>query len=192
MDSVADTLMKLYGLDRENTDSRSFYYLHLPKTAGLTFRRILEDYFGKDEVYPATFRHELPLYPIQNIRDYRLYYGHLDYAFCEGRLADLRVFTILRHPVQRVLSWYFHVVREDIREAQRRGNIEDAIRIEVVKPLGLLNTITSTHPLVSSQIRNGQARRLNSNSLDLVIDEMSDDEMFERARDHVDKLEFVG
>ncbi|MFN8529325.1 MAG: sulfotransferase family 2 domain-containing protein [Anaerolineae bacterium] len=179
-------------LHRAAIDSRPLYFLHIPKTAGLTLRLILENLFGKQAIYPATFRYELPFYPIRNIRDYQLYYGHLDYAFWEPYRDDLSAFSILRNPVQRVLSVYYHAARANADEERRLGNHENVVRIQVIQTLGLENTITSDHPMVLPQIRNGQARRLISHDRDPVNDSLSDDELFERAREHLDQLDFVG
>lgn len=47
-----------YDLQPDDT----LYFCHIPKTAGMTFRTILEDYFACKEICPATLSNQIADY----------------------------------------------------------------------------------------------------------------------------------
>jgi hypothetical protein len=89
------------------------YFCHIPKTAGMTFRTIIEDQFPCDDVCPATLNAQLAKLSLEELRRYRLFRGHLGFSNLPDLLDKQRVIniTILREPVARVISHYDYIRR---------------------------------------------------------------------------------
>jgi hypothetical protein len=97
-------------------DEPVFIFLHLPKTAGTTFREILDrqyppgqilNFDGNEAAAEATVRMLGP----EQLAALRIIRGHLPYGLHRALGRPARYLTILRDPVERVISLYFHVWR---------------------------------------------------------------------------------
>jgi hypothetical protein len=82
-----------------------FLYLHLPKTAGVSFRRVLEDSMRVDEILHVARSEEFGLYRDVDQARYRLIDGHLTFAQVAPIEGYLTLVT-LREPIGRCLSTY--------------------------------------------------------------------------------------
>ena len=98
-----------YNLKPEDT----LYFCHIPKTAGMTFRTILEDYFQCDDICPATLTAHIADYSKTDLQRYRLFRGHLVNVNIPELLdyKELVNVTVLREPVSRVISHYEYIRR---------------------------------------------------------------------------------
>ncbi|MEI2608144.1 MAG: sulfotransferase family 2 domain-containing protein [Candidatus Promineifilaceae bacterium] len=91
-------------------------FLHLPKTAGTTLLRILDRQYPSASVYSieadahASVRQFREL-PEEARGRFRLVRGHLPYGIHTAIPRPTSYFTILRDPVERVLSYYFYILR---------------------------------------------------------------------------------
>lgn len=97
-------------------DFDNLIFLHVPKAAGTTLHPILERHFAKDvrhsiyddvEERMARFR-ALPLTERSKIR---LMKGHFRYGLHDSLIGKTTYITLLRDPVERVVSHYFYVKR---------------------------------------------------------------------------------
>ncbi len=91
---------------------RALYFLHIPKTAGTSFMKILDSQYDPAEICPAhLWRDLLRLLP-QSLH-YSVFRGHF-YAYLATHLPrhELRTITFVRNPVERALSQYRHILRE--------------------------------------------------------------------------------
>lgn len=90
------------------------FFLHIPKTAGTTFREILQKHFRGCNVQPSRFvklkKRGYPhfLYPVElaerEIEDCRYLSGHYPFIYRHLLGANCQVLTFLRDPVERAIS----------------------------------------------------------------------------------------
>ncbi len=91
-------------------------FLHIQKTAGTTLHRIIERYYTPEEIYffdahTYTYEHFSSLSAAEraNIRMLR---GHMVFGPHELLPQPTTYFTVLRDPIERVVSHYYHVRRD--------------------------------------------------------------------------------
>jgi hypothetical protein len=93
--------------------------MHIQKTAGTAFRHaILSNYAGSEValIYPTPpgiWREQFPLMPQEQRRGLRCVLGHFKYGIHDDLGQPYEYVTILRDPVQRVISDYHHLLRND-------------------------------------------------------------------------------
>jgi len=88
-------------------------FLHAPKTGGTTLVRILERQYGSDSVlnlYDSSYGDELAAYPSEEIDRIRAIVGHFYFGVHAFIPRPAVYVTLLRDPVDRVISHY-HFVR---------------------------------------------------------------------------------
>jgi hypothetical protein len=98
-------------------------FLHIPKTAGQSVHSLLVDIFGREAIAPARVNHQLRLLSIPEMRRHRVYSGHLDWALLDCLEGPRFAFTILRDPVDRILSFYFFLRKEAAAHTEAELNL---------------------------------------------------------------------
>lgn len=112
----------------------SLVSLHIPKTAGTSFRQVLQSVYG-DQLCKVDIRNDQlfinnklfvgdKLPSATNVIHGHFYYQQLSKAIALP--ADIRVVTWLRDPVERVISNYYYLSRrlaEELQEEQKGLNI---------------------------------------------------------------------
>lgn len=107
----------------------SLLSIHIPKTAGQTFRYFLEQAYGKGQVLHVNqgwlSRNKTTISALHPDR-YKVLHGHLPYRhyLTPYNLSGVRVVTFLRDPVERVLS-NFHYYQ---RKKEERRNAGKSVR----------------------------------------------------------------
>jgi len=103
-------------------------FLHIPKTAGQSVHHFLKNLVGPAAVAPARVNEQLYLLSVPDLRRYRLFSGHLDWALLDCVQPPKFAFTILRNPVDRILSFYFFLraeaqklSEEELRRPENQG-----------------------------------------------------------------------
>jgi len=104
--------------------SMKVVFLHIPKTAGQSVRAALEAAFGKRNVCPAQVNWQLMSYSISELDRYKAFSGHLDWSLLDCLTGPVYRFTVLRNPIDRILSFYFYL----------RGKAEGMSKGELSKP----------------------------------------------------------
>jgi hypothetical protein len=94
------------------------YFVHIPKTAGTSLRRLFSESYDADEiayVYPPP--HGLTLQGLRALpearkRKLKLVYGHFHYGIHNGLEISGSYATCLRETSGRIISNYFHHTRD--------------------------------------------------------------------------------
>ncbi|MCS1351836.1 sulfotransferase family protein [Mechercharimyces sp. CAU 1602] len=87
-------------------------FLHVPKTGGVTMRRIMEKQYRKKELlritphFPANGINQLS---IREQRKVKAMYGHFPYGIHTRFHRPTTYMTFIRHPFQRVVSLYNYI-----------------------------------------------------------------------------------
>jgi hypothetical protein len=91
--------------------ANTYYFYHIPKTAGVTLSAALLDIFSSDQICPPHLWNELLEYDRKSLSKFRLFRGHF-YTALEPFLGHpLKTFVFLRDPIDRALSHYGHIMR---------------------------------------------------------------------------------
>lgn len=89
------------------------YFLHIPKTGGTTLTRTMNPFYEKDKILRyQTWNYLLPKWPV-DLTNVEFVRGHFGYGLHRlfGR-DNMRYFTMLRNPVERVISQYHHMTTD--------------------------------------------------------------------------------
>ena len=94
---------------------KTLIFVHIPKTAGTTFARILRlNYFlwRKDRVYWKDYQMTKPIDQMSQKECNKLdvIHGHLSFGIHEYLDKPFHYVTFLRDPVKRVISFYNHIL----------------------------------------------------------------------------------
>lgn len=102
------------------TDKHPFFFLHIPKTAGSTMQWLLAQHFAVDEIAVAGNLTTLLGFNREQLSNKKLFQGHF-FGTLDQIIFNSFRFTILRDPVERALSHYGHVMRDDQHYLHRRA-----------------------------------------------------------------------
>jgi hypothetical protein len=97
------------------TQEQSIIFLHIPKTAGTTISNIIQRsypqnaIFSNYEIYPELYGLELKKIPKVKRKQFQLIQGHLYFGIHEVLPQPCTYFTLLRDPVERVISDYYYI-----------------------------------------------------------------------------------
>jgi len=92
-------------------EREGIYFFHIPKTAGVSVWRFLEQAFSTDKICPWWLWDQLITVPRAELDHWHIFRGHF-LSHLEPYLGKrLATFTMLRDPVERTLSHYYHVRR---------------------------------------------------------------------------------
>jgi hypothetical protein len=105
-------------------------FVHIPKTAGMSmFRSLMEQFSGHGaDMYNISFAR--PQLALDMAKDDKLavYCGHYCYGYHEWFSRPVYYMTVLRHPVDRVLSLYLYVGQYRRSFAQRAQKLGLSLR----------------------------------------------------------------
>lgn len=153
--------------DLHRRESNLIAFVHIPKTAGTTLNSVLAAEFSADDrceimmrgmswILPRPEIIRRPLISFSKIRrlrasvrsrrSLRLVHGHFDLSIVRHLPADTHYFTLLRDPVERAISHYYHYRR---RETERVHPL--AMRSSLAEWVGSCGLV---------EMDNGQTRRL--------------------------------
>ena len=156
------------------------YFSHIPKTAGMTFRTIVEDHFHCHEICPATLDEHIASIPAEQIKQYRLFRGHLGFIDLPKLVPGKRLINvnILREPVARVISHYDYIRRTPTDP--RYDSIKDISLEEFAEKLTL-----------GKFGKNMQTYRV-AKVAQFNLNDLSPEETLELAKQSLDQFAFAG
>ncbi|HVT30375.1 MAG TPA: sulfotransferase family 2 domain-containing protein [Lacipirellulaceae bacterium] len=133
-------------------------FLHIPKTAGTSFLLMLQNTFGDNRVRRFRDVDEHIQQRLDEIIDADLddtssscLAGHFPIHLFRPHLSRFQIFTILRDPIERVLSLYRFLKSGDPAEPERLG---------LSPNFSLAEFLSSSNPELYGQVRNGMVRML--------------------------------
>jgi hypothetical protein len=105
-------------------NNRPVVFYHIPKSAGTTLNRILRLNYPRESLVECgintqEFMADLKTWPSERLAQIRLLQGHFPFGIHEILPGQSHYFTILRHPVDRVISYYYHARREPLHYLHR-------------------------------------------------------------------------
>jgi hypothetical protein len=111
------------------TEPERYFFLHIPKTAGIALNARLRHQFGENAMYPFPADRLLPGTPIEvgylkerfdaHRSQIRVVTGHFPLCVTDVLGVPFRTFTVLRNPVERILSLLRHH-RQRVERFQER------------------------------------------------------------------------
>lgn len=128
------------------------FFLHIQKTAGTSFEKILADQFPQDRICPAYHVGELAKMPEEELARYDVFRGHFIFQQALAVPSKPDVVVFLRDPVDRAVSHLRHA-----RDHDNGGWLHK--RIPEIKNMSLDDL--AKHPETQRIVSNYQLRRLS-------------------------------
>lgn len=130
-------------------------FIHIPKTAGTSITDVLARAYG-DATFPGMTTLDYLCYTDDELARFRFYKGHAYRRDYERFLKETFMFTVLRDPLDRAMSFFAyyreiddtHIADEFMREAS-----------QLAKTCSAIEFIHSDSPFVIEHIRLGQMRQ---------------------------------
>lgn len=102
------------------TTHQTLIFIHIPKTAGSSLRKIIRKNYRPRELFLVYSRHpdfesrsELQNFTTEDFKKYKIIMGHFFFDKQLFPFQDRRFVTLLRDPVQRAISYYHHKMNSD-------------------------------------------------------------------------------
>jgi hypothetical protein len=112
-------------------------FLHIPKTAGLTLRTILDLQFAQADICPAEEYASLQSLTPDELARYRLLRGHFWYNVKDLVSSQTVLLTVLRDPIERTLSQYEYVrtnpANGPLHDLAKNMSLEEYVRDEYLR-----------------------------------------------------------
>lgn len=112
-------------LNKKQAISGRFFFLHIPKTAGTTFRHVLYNNIEDTYIYPlqSHLRDQGGTYlSMHNIREKSplilesgIIVGHYPIHFKDRLASDTQVITFIREPIERTKSHIRHIISQNTK-----------------------------------------------------------------------------
>lgn len=111
--------------------NKKVHFLHIPKTAGQSVHQLLTDSFSS--VSPLRLNSQFEELGVTSVTDYDVISGHIDWNIMLLGGDAKFTFTVLRDPIDRILSFYHYL----------RGEAKKLSRDELASPqrLGMFNAL---------------------------------------------------
>ncbi|WP_456417347.1 hypothetical protein [Thiolapillus sp.] len=187
----------------EGHEPRPWYFLHIPKTAGTTFRVLLENSFHLQDICPAYEFFQVKQYSNEQLMRFRLFRGHMGYNLVNYLPQAPRTLVMLRDPMERAVSHFEYICRDPAHPKHR---------IIRERNLGLKEYLLD--PVLSVEVTNAQVRPLAHLADRTVLRKLlenagsqqdfacawphqegvlpPDDELLDVALQRLEKMDFVG
>jgi len=159
-------------------------FLHIPKAAGTTLTSVLMRQYPPESIFevyglvPDRRIEELKTCSPERRRVVQCVIGHFYFGLDELFDRRCRYITMLRDPVERVISSYYHVLRTPDNWLYR----------DVAKSGMTLEQYVKSEGPIAHEARNMQTRMMAGTAWDCILDEAS----LKTAKENLDKCAAVG
>lgn len=135
-------------------DDRLLIFMHIPKTGGMTLKRIIKRQYPDDTILKDITDGKIQEFQEKmEERDFKFVFGHLSFGLHLHTSKPCTYITMLREPIDRVISMYYYVL-----------NKEDHPLHDIVKGLSFGEFLD--HPDLKNHTNNMQTKKaLGTNSL---------------------------
>lgn len=153
-------------------------FIHIPKTAGSTFLQVVKRQYRKNEFLYLHLTEEdkvfLDAMTDDEKRGIKCLSGHIRYGYHRFLPGSCDYITFLRHPVKRVVSLYYYILRNKHHYFHERM-VSEKLSLE-----GFVNLPTEVYVEISNQ------------QTDLLSSYPEPGNPFDTAKDNISKFLFTG
>ncbi len=166
--------------------NKTLIFLHLPKTAGSTLHKIIEREYKSKSIYSLdNFKtkeavEEFKSLPEVQRSEIQVLKGHMRFGLHEYLPQPSSYITILREPVDRVISHYYYVLRKP------NHHLYEQVKS---KNMSLKDYVSSG---ITKELDNSQARLLSSIAADIPFGECSPDVLESAKRNLEEHFAVIG
>jgi hypothetical protein len=155
-------------------DKWTVIFLHIPKTGGRSLQNIILRNYSEDEVVVDAHKKgdELSAWDEERKLNIRYVQGHFIFGIHSKFPQPCKYVTLLRDPIDRVISHYYYVRRSPSHPLNRMI-IEEGLDLEAYVTSGICD-----------EVQNDQARLVAGVERGALVDE---DRMLSMARENIDK-----
>ena len=116
MTSSAKVVQKINIYQMHEDPSKTLIFIHIPKTAGSSFRQVLKRPYKKNTVHEIYGQYMLSVNEFKELSEseklrIRLLIGHMPFGLDEFLPQPSTYITILREPLDRIVSHYYYILR---------------------------------------------------------------------------------
>jgi hypothetical protein len=180
--------IKSFLINRRNPRNKKLLIIHVAKTAGTSLRKILQDEYGEQMVYPSDFHLRnvtkggyilgdeiIKRFP--NLPQHKVLIGHFTASISRKIPNHYLVASFVRDPVQRSLSTLAHFCRS----FQKKGKIVSA------------SDLMNDDEFLACHITDFQTRVFGAEGINNPNEvRLIDDELLKRAIRRIETLDFIG
>jgi len=163
---------------------RNFVFLHVPKAGGTSIRHFFRDIFLERSIFPEDRLSNFPLWEDVSSEGPKAYLGHLGWAFARSARAETA--TVLRDPIERLLSVYVYASKAMLRQP--------LIGMDSSQ-MSLIQFLESTQVGIRQNIDNAQTWQLchcyHWEQREKLA-ETSDQTIFRAASENLEKIDWLG
>lgn len=125
-------------------------FLHLPKTAGQSVRQFLCDAFPRRSMFPGQMDQHLALFSRADLRQYDMFAGHFSWSLLDVLGEDALLLTVLRDPVERILSFFRFLRRQGLALSEAQKNDPNMLGLAKAAELSFEEYIDNPDPTIRS------------------------------------------
>lgn len=160
-------------------DHQALIFLHLMKTGGRTLVHILKQNYERNARFhcskkPGETLQDLQALSEEQRRSLHLFYGHIEFGLHETLPQSSTYVTLLRHPVERVVSHYYYGFFTDKHYTHELVNTQNM-------------SLTDYMAYGMTELDNGQTRRIAGSMSNHIPFGKCTSELLDIAKQNLDK-----
>ena len=98
-------------------EEKPFVFIHVPKTAGTSLRKIIEKNYRPEQLFFVYDKHpgfysinDMKKLKSEDIKNFKIIMGHFPFNKVFFPAEKMRFVTMVREPIERVISYYHHIM----------------------------------------------------------------------------------